>query len=198
MTLERAAMYFLKWQKGCALVFTERSPREFWTGEPDVLGITEARYMLEIEIKRSMSDFRANAKKIHIARRDCEDAQLRNRCLQHAPKQFWYMVPRKLVDKALPECPPWAGLMTLTETGTQAEVMKPAPSNDASQRLSLKECAVLMRKAGSQIFCLLDVREQIRGQHAYLGHDSTFMDDIYSQPIWPGDKNAHGYTNFQI
>jgi hypothetical protein len=120
-------------------------------GLPDVLGITQGRYLLEVEIKRSFSDFRADAKKPHIAPRGNELIQ------EHFapiwPKQFWYLVPCELAKKVEPWVPDWAGLMRgpgRNET-QQVLVVKKSPTNNASKRLTTREIVELGHCMANQL-----------------------------------------------
>lgn len=137
--LELMALRWLRFQKRCPLAFLERGPRNPYGRRPDALGITPARYMVEIEIKRSVSDFRADSKKPHIVFRD----SLINRW----PKWFYYLVPPSIVDKV--QVPEWAGLMTVDDY--YVRVRKEAPRNEASLKLSVKECCQLFRVLGNQV-----------------------------------------------
>lgn len=57
MSLELAAARWLRFEKRCMAVLFERTPRAWSCGLPDALGITCSRHMIEIEIKRTLSDF---------------------------------------------------------------------------------------------------------------------------------------------
>jgi len=63
-TPEVAALEWLRFKRQCQITALER-----WVfadtiqGRPDVCGVTKQRYMLEVEIKRTWSDFKADAKK---------------------------------------------------------------------------------------------------------------------------------------
>ena len=140
MNLELMAMRFLRWQKRCCIVVCERSPREWTCGKPDVLGVTQSRCLLEIEVKRSLSDFKADFTK-----------RSRNRAVRELigdklPKQFWYLVPCELLKKVEPLVPDWAGLMRGPgRNEPQAvSVVKPAPTNPEHQRLTVRECCRLV------------------------------------------------------
>jgi len=155
MNLELMAMHFLRFEKACAVALLERSPR-FGIGEPDVLGITKARYLLEIEIKRSLSDFRANGKKHHIAMREGRAVGTRWRtpiAISKFPKQFWFLVPCELVKKVEREVPDYAGLMRGPGQNEvqQVRVVKPAPSNHESERLTAREMMGLGHCMANQI-----------------------------------------------
>lgn len=190
--LEYYAARWLKWDKDCSIVMTERSPRTM-AGQPDVFGVTKARYTLEIEVKRSVSDFRANAKKYHIVNRCSTDPEVAARFAARAPKQFWFMVPPNLVSKAELELPEYAGLLTLN--GVEVSVIKRAPSNNASERLSLKECARLMQCAGNMIIALM---ASSRSQRGTWGTDSHAMDGFYASDLPKYSKTQTQYLNFQI
>jgi len=138
VSLELMAMRWLWLDRKCKIVLEQRSPR-YWTGHPDVIGVTTSRHLLEIEIKRSVSDFRADAFKHHRL------PATRQFHIAEQPRQFYYLAPRDLIEKILPILPTWAGLMKPDGGGYSAEVVKVAPVNAASKKLSLKECVKLAR-----------------------------------------------------
>lgn len=135
MSLELSAMRWLWLEKKCELVVEERSPR-YGIGQPDVLGITKGRHLIEIEIKRSASDFCADFKKPHRLNRE----MLPDR----HPRQFYYLMPKKMAEKLKDKIPAWAGLMQ-SDWYPVVEVIKQAPVNESSQRLTVKECSKLLR-----------------------------------------------------
>ncbi len=129
----------------CHYVLEQRSPRLF-RGVPDVIGITKSRFLIEVEIKRSVADFRNDAKKPHIARRGLGvDGWGSDYTLKNTPKYFYYMMPRKIVDKVILEVPEWAGVLVEQENNVTAMVLKKAPSNNLSERLSIEECIRAVR-----------------------------------------------------
>lgn len=123
-------MRWLRFEKKCMIVIRERSPR-YGIGVPDVLGITCARYLTEIEIKRSLSDFRADGFKRHRIYREAY--------AKSSPKHIYYMVPQKLVERVQPFLPPWAGLLDARSNG-KIFVAVSAPTNAEHKRLTIKEC----------------------------------------------------------
>ena len=133
--MEYAAMRWLWLEKDCHYLLEQRSPR-YQNGSPDVIGVTCRRKVIEIEIKRSMSDFRADFKKPHRVNRHL--------FLDEMPNQFYYMVPENLVDKVLPELPDWAGLIRW-RFGPVVEVVKVSPVNKLSKKLSINECVRMTR-----------------------------------------------------
>ncbi len=140
------AMRWLWLDKMCHYVLEQRSPRLF-RGVPDVIGITKSRFLIEIEIKRSVADFRNDAKKPHIAQRGTEKFSMigADYTLKNSPKYFYYMMPRKIADKVINEIPEWAGLLVAQENQLTATVLKKAPANSLSKRLSLEECIRAVR-----------------------------------------------------
>lgn len=148
--LELFAIEFLRFEKRCPVALTERSPRPHH-GRPDVLGITKDRYLLEIEVKRSLSDFRANADKPHIAIRGLLAAE---HIAPLWPKQFWYLVPNELADKVEKELPEWAGLLRgpSSEEVQNIHCVKKAPVNRASERLKTRECVELAHCMANELY----------------------------------------------
>jgi hypothetical protein len=136
MNLELMAMRWLWQEKNCHYILEKRTPR-YHLGEPDVLGVTANRYLIEIEIKRSASDFHADKNKYCRRNRDLFE--------DYMAKQFYYLMPRELAEKLKDKIPAWAGLMCPAENNYTAEVLKVAPSNSKSKRLSVKECVKLCR-----------------------------------------------------
>ena len=200
MSLEYQGAMWLKWEKKCPLVLFEKTPR-YGHGQPDILGINDRRFIFEIEIKRSVSDFRANAKKNHILNRE-SSPELASRF----PRQFWFLVPQAMVEKIRDEVPQWAGLLTVTEevtdcgwgTPRRVESVKPAPTNQASEKLSVMECARLFKNVGNQIFSLMSSHYYARNNHSFSG-DPHAMDSFYSHH-WNGSTfgNNPDYSNYQI
>lgn len=132
--LELLAVEWLRFEKRCVLVMTERSPREWHCGRPDALGILPSRHMIEIEIKRTLADFRSNAMKDCIGRRITMPWQF--------PRQFYFLVPFHLSERVGFELPTWAGLMRAPEHGgfQSMAVMVKAPINSEAKRFKLEEC----------------------------------------------------------
>lgn len=142
MTLETRAMAWMRYEKRCPLVLHERTPCGL-CGRPDVIGVTKARYTVEMEIKRSMADFRANAQKPHVKGRDS--------LLRFRPRQFWYLVPASLIDAAQAELPEWAGLAT--EAGANwLQVVKPSPVNSQSRRVPVKDAIRWVELQSNQLW----------------------------------------------
>ena len=129
------ALRWLRYEKRCVIVLRERTPR--WiAGHPDVIGLLPSRHLVEIEIKRSVSDFRADKNK--PCRRSREFYMSKN------PKQFYYLMPKEIAEKVKPEIPEWAGLMTNEHERGGIVVLKGAPINKLATRLSPIECCRML------------------------------------------------------
>jgi hypothetical protein len=197
MSLEFRATWWLKHEKRCALVLHERTPRAYHCGRPDVLGILPSRHLLEIEIKRSVSDFKANSSKHFIQMRENENAEVRRKFIESAPKQFWFMVPKKLVDQVIDLVPDYAGLMTAEDDRRyDVTLIKRAPVNQNARRLSIGECARVMHNVGNQMMKLHEgtfLRAQMKGNEDW---DRAYgMEyDYENQTFVP----RADYLNFQI
>jgi hypothetical protein len=143
MNLEIEAMRWLWQEKHCHYILRERYPR-YDNGEPDVLGITKDRFLIEIEIKRSMNDFYADLRKRH--------RRFRNDYLPLLPKYFYYLVDKELATKLKNKVPEWAGL--LYSDGCSIWVTKSAPANKLSTKLTLKECVKATRQIVNHLMSL--------------------------------------------
>jgi hypothetical protein len=152
VNLELMALRWLRWEKKCPMAFCERSP-VYGNGEPDVLGITAARYRIEIEIKRSISDFRADFKKSHRINQKFN--------LEVHPRQFYYLTPHELVPKIKPLLPSWAGLMQgPTDNYYAIQVVIQAPINDASERLTIRECSRMVKMVNNHAMSVMECYEK--------------------------------------
>lgn len=152
--MELSGMLYLRLIRRCPLVLLERGP---CAGRPDVIGITDRRYCIEIEIKRTMSDFRANGYKSHVLYREL--------WIERWPKQFFFMVPAEISKKVEAELPEWAGLLTFNGHGIPV-VSKDSPNNLKSKRVTMKGAVALARMASNQIMSLA---KQLNNERARNG-----------------------------
>lgn len=105
------------------LVMPNFRPRNWW--ECDVLSVSKAGYWSEFEIKISVSDFKADAKKerrhqdvyvpltmqwVNLGSKSKHELLASHS--EHGPSFFWYVVPDSIADKI--EVPEWAGLRVAT------------------------------------------------------------------------------------
>ena len=89
----------------------------FYAWESDYLAISKAGYVYECEIKLSHSDFLNEAihkqNKMRILQGlSASDGTIDDR----RPNYFWYVCPEGIISEA--ECPKFAGLMYITDSGT--------------------------------------------------------------------------------
>lgn len=152
MRLETRAFAWLRFEKRCPIVLWERTPRP--CGIPDVLGITKHRYLVEIEIKRTIGDFRVNEDKWHVKNREL--------ILPRWPRLFWFAVPKSLVEKVSKELPPYAGLLTAddSDAGT-LDVVKAASPNKQSRRVTLKEAVRAVECQTNQLWAAIKKIERM-------------------------------------
>lgn len=176
---------WLRFENKCVIVLNERTP-VYGHGQPDVLGVTRSRFLKEIEVKRTMSDFRANAKKRHVANRDYY--------IQNWPRQFYYAVPKSLVDKVMKELPPWAGLLSVN--GSQVELMADAAVNKEARKLTMKQCARLAECLSNQIACM--AASGFQHNSGMMNYCPNHLDELYKDGWWIGMEKFTGYTNYQI
>jgi len=147
MTLEALALRYLRFERRCMLVALERG---ICLGEPDAFGITPARYAIEIEIKRSMADFRANERKHHVRSREWR--------LSEWPKEFFFLVPSVLMEKAKSILPPYAGLLHAGEVDFSTFTAVDSPINKESKKVSIKNCC---RMAAKQSLTVVSLRSKL-------------------------------------
>ena len=122
--------------QGKKLVLPNFTPWKWW--ECDIFSLSNAGYYAEYEIKLSVSDFKADAKKCDRVRR-VKHENMRNPAMC-GPNNFYYVMPKEISD--LVEIPEWAGLVTVIsgenyftkKPYTSARITKLAP------RLHNKKC----------------------------------------------------------
>lgn len=98
--MRAAIVGWLRYEKGCFLVCWERSPL-FTDCRPDIVGVEKRWRVIEVEVKHSLSDFKANQNKRGL------------KTAWQFPWQFWFAVPLALADKVKPFLPDGAGLLAL-------------------------------------------------------------------------------------
>ncbi len=137
-SLETFAMEWLRYTAGCVLLVNQRSLTWQHSGVPDCVGVKRSRHLIEVEVKRSLQDFKANALKRHVVYRERGLKHFE----KHAARQFYFIVPFKLVAKVQPLLPAWAGLLSAPNSfqEQEAHVIVKAPVNDMAERMSLIDC----------------------------------------------------------
>lgn len=143
MSLESSAVHWLRFKRRALVILLERWPLCSFA-RPDVFAVTKRRETIEIEIKRSMGDFRANGRKHHVAFREA--------MLHQLPHFAFFLVPHDMADRVAAELPPWAGLMIAERDGYDLEVLVRAPRNDKARRLSLLQVCRLGLLMGAQLY----------------------------------------------
>lgn len=142
--LVASAAQWLRYKRQCFLIATERGLYPW--GRPDVFGVTLQRRTIEVEVKVTLADFRANAKK-------------RISGLPRAhwhPWQFYFIVPPALVESVALELPEWSGLLTLDTYRDYlpcrvVKVVKRSPCNDLSPQVKVRDLAEMAKHMSGTI-----------------------------------------------
>lgn len=154
------------------------TPSGWW--ECDLWAVTKAGYAVEYEIKLSIADFRADAKKgrTHWAGYDRE--QRKPIIEQHnkhqligsekGPTRFFYAVPESLVDAVLPELPEWAGLVRAKKWGgiPLAHPVRDAPRLH-STKVNRREIQMAQRRMWFRYWESLRTIERMAHDAKHLG-----------------------------
>lgn len=156
--LESFGLNWLRFEKRCPVVLWERSPRQHQCGRPDLLGVTKDRQLIEIEVKRSMSDFRNNQEK------RCMKWRETGKFYDRLPRQFYFLVSHNIADKVLGELPEWAGLMRGPGPMDiqQLVVVKRAPLNQYATKLSTRECVEVAHLMANQVCSVASENTNLR------------------------------------
>lgn len=101
-------------------VLPNYTPAKWW--ECDVFEITAAGFFREYEIKLTLGDFKADAKKFDIFLTGYYPNMQEHRRMKHdlmgqpcGPRQFWYVVPEGMLTPE--QVPEWSGLITMHDRG---------------------------------------------------------------------------------
>jgi hypothetical protein len=113
----------------------------FGSSPADVLGVTADRFLMEVEVKVALSDFRADAKKFKWATRRAYP--------ENSPRFFYYAVPKEMREKVEGLLPEGAGLMVVGSGGSLPQddvcVVVKAKANTSSKRIPLRDLIQLVR-----------------------------------------------------
>lgn len=138
MSLQTLASDWLAGNRHCLSVLFEFSPLKEFHGKPDVVGITQSRHMIEVEIKRSLNNFNGNTKKRCMA----EHWRRENRT--KFPREFWFLVPNVILEQVVDLVPPYAGLIAAESSEKWLRRIVDAPINNKSKPLDADQCAAII------------------------------------------------------
>lgn len=99
LELRAAVAAWLRYDRRCPIIAFERAPWPWSQGRPDVMAITAHRHWIEVEIKMTIRDWRADAAK-HKWWGELDP-----------PRQFYYAVPPDLEAWGPEMCANGAGLL---------------------------------------------------------------------------------------
>jgi len=134
--LKAVAVEWLRYAQQCKLVCVERSPMRDDPCVPDVVGVTKNRKFIEIEIKVTWADFKANREKSSLFRR---------RFYGVRPWKYYYFVPEAMQERVLAELQEGEGLLTLATKSSaysglpEIAVVKAARPDKNSRILMLRD-----------------------------------------------------------
>lgn len=164
--MRASAVQWLRYERQCVVVAIERT---FGCCQADVVGLSAKRHVTEIEIKRTMADFRANGKKHGMKLRE-KDASMGvaigGDTWWTVPHQFYFLVEHAMVEKCKDELPPGCGLLSPQMEGESymkslyPEIPKlvvrvVAPTDSRARKLSMKKCVQMAKNQSGTIFSLL-------------------------------------------
>lgn len=154
--LELHAVAWLRYERQCSLVCLGRdvgAGREgtaLYGCQPDVLGVTKTRRTVEIEIKRSVADLRAQKRKMRLG-------------LNPGPNQYFYLVPREIAEKCKRLLQDGEGLLSWCSV-MRMDIVVPAPLRH-KQRLSFRQCIGMARSQAATLWSLMSEIEELRQWH---------------------------------
>lgn len=168
------AYHWLRYEMGCYMVTFERHPFAYHL-RPDVLGMNKRRLLIEVEVKISLSDMKADLEKRH--RQAATMVSEFRRQTPAVPSYLYYMVSPHLVGDALEVLPPHVGVISRHptslsgHTGFPAIVLHRKAVKLHDKRLSPRAVADMVRDlAGTMASLLTDMAYILRG-HPELIHN---------------------------
>jgi hypothetical protein len=171
-TLKACVAAYWRYSRQCPLVAFEAGSRLKWESaeQADILAVNKERYLIETEVKVSLSDFRKDRKKT-CHRHFNHDTGI------YPTAYFYFAVPKDLANRVSYLCAnlyPYAGVLGCPEGMNEWEVeVYRSPKRLSGKRLSLKQL-VYMCRAQSATLCRLakKVEEQNRIIQAWQSHES--------------------------
>ena len=112
----------------------------FLNHEADLLVMTKAGYLYEVEIKISISDLKADAKKRH-----CHES--------NKIKYLYFAIPKHMLEKGLPHIPERAGILVVGEKSWKVTEHR-APVKNCSYKISNSDRYQIARLGALRIWGL--------------------------------------------
>lgn len=134
MDLEYHGLSWLRYEQQCPLAWEQRnfSLGSRWT-RPDLCGITKDRKAIEIEIKRTLADFKADSDKPKI-----ELLKQAGRG-EYLPWKFFYLAEKKLAVQMVPLLThDIFGVLSLDPKYCTVDVLKPSVPYRKTYKIKLK------------------------------------------------------------
>jgi hypothetical protein len=170
---------WLRYQRGCYIVAWERGP---WSDnhKPDLIGIDKTRTCIEIEIKRSVADFKHDAEKSIWNQRDLFK--------KWWPSQFYYFVEPEMVEKVEPLIRDGFGLLTFWPEGgkptfggnREIKVVRRATRQKDAKKLTAHQLMNMVRHQSGSMAALMT---WIKDRDAALALEPAAMRAIIDKPV---------------
>ena len=160
-TIKASVAAYWRYKRQCPLVAFESNSRLNWGyGEQaDILAVNKERYLIETEVKVSISDFRKDKNKPR-------HRYFSNGGGSYPTAYFYFAVPKELANQVSLLCDnlyPYAGVLGCDGLGEQGIVFYRKPERLKGKRLTLKQ-VVYMARSQTATLCRLarKVEEQRR------------------------------------
>lgn len=136
--LRASAAAYLRYVRQYPVIAFERGLD--YSNRPDILAVTKSKYLVEVEIKVTVADFKNDRKKRKYQHEVWHGVKRR---------QFYYCVSRHIVDKVLTLLPQDCGLMTLGDRKvygtTQIKIVRKGPVNRTAGPITLRQVVEMVR-----------------------------------------------------
>ena len=115
----------------------------FFGHEIDFLAVRQTGYVIEVEIKRSLSDMKAEARKKHNHE-------------SNKVVEFYYCFPKDILEQCTPFVPDRAGILSIVHNGYRwkVSVVKSPKRHKEAVKLTTKEVGKILRYSNYRIWGL--------------------------------------------
>lgn len=92
--IKMCVAHYYRYSRQCLMISFERGVEFEWRHSPDILVVTKDLFLIEIEVKTSLADFKNDEKKTIWKMREKGKVKM--------PYQFYYAIPAELEEKIKP------------------------------------------------------------------------------------------------
>lgn len=165
-SIKASVAAYWRYIRQCPLVALEASCllESFnYGGQADILIVTEARYLIEVEVKLTMGDLRRDKNKL-------KHRSFRDNLVEYPTRFFYFAVPKKLANKTVLVCGqlyPYAGVIGSDGQGEAEVVIYREPKALWGGKLSFPQILRMAREQSATICRLARILAEVKSKRPY-------------------------------